>query len=38
MKMENQLKAAADGTVSAIKVAEGDLVEAKTVLIELELS
>jgi acetyl/propionyl-CoA carboxylase alpha subunit len=38
MKMENQLKAAADGTVIAIKVAEGDLVEAKTVLIELELS
>lgn len=38
MKMENQLKAAADGTVSAVKVAEGDLVEAKTVLIELDLA
>jgi len=37
MKMENQLKASADGTVTAILVSEGDLVEAKTALIQLDI-
>lgn len=35
MKMENELKSPADGTVSSIKVAVGDLVEARALLIEL---
>jgi biotin carboxyl carrier protein len=34
MKMENELKAPADGTISRIHVAPGDLVEARTVLID----
>lgn len=37
MKMENQMKAQADGTVRSIRVSEGDLVEAKTTLVELDL-
>lgn len=37
MKMENQLKAPADGTVQSIRVAEGDLVESKTTLMVLDL-
>lgn len=36
MKMENPLKATLAGTVSRILVAPGDLVEAKTVLVELD--
>jgi biotin carboxyl carrier protein len=36
MKMENQLKAPADGTVRAIRISEGALVDAKTTLIELD--
>ncbi|MCB9778196.1 MAG: hypothetical protein H6742_06515 [Alphaproteobacteria bacterium] len=35
MKMENELKAPGDGTVTRIAVAEGDLVDGGTVLIEL---
>ncbi|MFT5685548.1 MAG: biotin carboxyl carrier protein [Myxococcota bacterium] len=35
MKMENQLKATQEGVVSQILVSVGDLVEAKTVLVEL---
>jgi acetyl/propionyl-CoA carboxylase alpha subunit len=35
MKMENELKSPADGTVSAIKVAVGDLIETRALLIEL---
>lgn len=34
MKMENELKAPADGTISRIHVAPGDLVEARAVLID----
>ena len=37
MKMENQLKASQSGTVSRILVKPGDLVEAKTVLVELSV-
>ena len=37
MKMENQLKATQAGTVSRILVSAGDLVEAKTVLVELSV-
>ena len=36
MKMENQMKASSDGTVKKICVQEGDLVDAKTVLVELQ--
>ena len=36
MKMENQMKATADGTIKKICVQEGDLVDAKTVLVELQ--
>lgn len=36
MKMENELRAAAAGTVKAVKVAPGTAVEKGTVLIELE--
>ena len=35
MKMENELKASADGVVSTIHVQEGQTVEAKTLLISL---
>ena len=35
MKMENQMKASADGTVKSVLVQEGDLVDAKSVLVEL---
>ena len=35
MKMENQMKASADGVVKNILVQEGDLVDAKSVLVEL---
>lgn len=35
MKMENPLKAPTDGVVRSIRVAVGDLVEARTTLIEL---
>ena len=35
--MENQLKASQSGTVSRILVKPGDLVEAKTVLVELSV-
>ena len=34
MKMENELKAPADGTIARIHVAAGDLVEARTVLVD----
>lgn len=37
MKMENQLKASAAGTVKSIRVSEGQLVESKTTLIVLDL-
>jgi pyruvate carboxylase subunit B len=36
MKMENELRAAAAGTVKAVKVSPGTAVEKGTVLIELE--
>ena len=36
MKMENELKSPCDGIVSAICVAEGDQVQARTVLIEFQ--
>ena len=36
MKMENELRAPAAGTVRAVHVAEGAAVEANTVLIEIE--
>ena len=36
MKMENELKATSAGTVSKICVAEGEQVQARTTLIELE--
>ena len=36
MKMENPLKATLAGTVSRILVETGDLVEAKSVLVELD--
>ena len=36
MKMENELKATAAGTVSKICVSEGEQVQARTTLIELE--
>lgn len=36
MKMENEMKAPRDGVVKRFSVAEGDLVEAKAVLVELE--
>jgi biotin carboxyl carrier protein len=36
MKMENELKAAADGKVKAVKVKEGEAVDASQTLIELE--
>lgn len=36
MKMENELKATADGTVSKICVTAGEQVQARTTLIELE--
>ena len=36
MKMENELKAPCDGTVSSICVDEGDQVQARTTLIEFE--
>ena len=35
MKMENELKATQDGTVAKVLVSVGDLVEARTVLVEL---
>ena len=35
MKMENQMKASADGVVKNVLVQEGDLVDAKAVLVEL---
>lgn len=35
MKMENELKATQDGTVAKVLVGVGDLVEARTVLVEL---
>jgi biotin carboxyl carrier protein len=34
MKMENELKAPCDGTVSKLCVAEGDQVAARDVLVE----
>ena len=37
MKMENQMKASADGVVKNVLVQEGDLVDAKAVLVELNL-
>ena len=36
MKMENELKAPREGTVKRLAVSPGDLVEAGTVLVELE--
>jgi biotin carboxyl carrier protein len=36
MKMENEIKAAADGTVLKVDVAAGELVDAERVLVELE--
>ena len=36
MKMENELRAAADGTVKAVLVSPGTAVEKGTVLVELE--
>ena len=36
MKMENELKARASGTVSEVRVAEGSLVEAGAILVVLE--
>ncbi len=36
MKMENEIKAPLDGVVKRFAVAEGDLVEAKSVLVEIE--
>ena len=36
MKMENELRASADATVKAVRVAQGTAVEKGTVLIELE--
>lgn len=36
MKMENEIKAPRDGIVKRFAVGEGDLVEAKSVLVELE--
>lgn len=36
MKMENELKATAAGTISKICVAEGEQVQARTTLLELE--
>lgn len=36
MKMENELKAQGEGTVTAIHVQAGDLVESGTVLVEIE--
>ena len=36
MKMENELRAAADGTVTAVLVTPGTAVEKGTVLVELE--
>ncbi len=36
MKMENELRAARAGTVRAVRVAEGSLVEAHTVLVVIE--
>ena len=35
MKMENQLKAPVAGTVKSVRVAAGDLVEARTTLLEI---
>ena len=35
MKMENQMKASSDGVVKNVLVQEGDLVDAKAVLVEL---
>ncbi len=36
MKMENEIKAPADGVVAAIRVAEGDSVETRAVLLVFE--
>lgn len=36
MKMENEIKSPRDGVVSRIAVSEGDLVEARAVLVELD--
>jgi pyruvate carboxylase subunit B len=36
MKMENELRAAGNGTVSAVRVTPGKAVEKGTVLVELE--
>ena len=36
MKMENELKAIADGKVKAVKVKEGDAVDASQSLVEFE--
>ena len=38
MKMENELRASRDAVVSEVRVAEGTLVEAKTILVTLDTS